>query len=87
VAVDIKPAGSDATSNKMITKEETDDDDSEVPSMDRYFTALEGPELEKLRPTEVSAQPEEETWPFLLWFPINVFRMCPGVKFNAKRPL
>jgi|UniRef100_A0A804QNT8 hypothetical protein len=82
VPVDIEPAGADSTSNKIISEEETDDDD-EVPSADRYFAALEGPELETLRPTEVSALPEDETWPFLLRFPINAFGMCLGVSSQA----
>jgi hypothetical protein len=87
VAVDIEPGpgGADSTSNKMISEEETDEDDDggEVPTADRYFAALEGPELETLRPTEVSALPEDETWPFLLRFPINAFGMCLGVSSQA----
>ena len=50
---EVEPADS------KISEEETDDD--EVPTADRYFAALEGPELETLRPTEVSALPEDET--------------------------
>jgi len=68
VAVDIEPAA-DSSSNKIISEEETDDDDGEVPTAYRYFAALEGAELETLRPTEVSALPQEETWPFLLLEP------------------
>nr|CAB3464327.1 unnamed protein product [Digitaria exilis] len=68
----------------IISEEETDDDnDGEVPTADRYFAALEGPELETLRPTEVSALPEDETWPFLLRFPISAFGMCLGVSSQA----
>ncbi|TKW25634.1 hypothetical protein SEVIR_3G131400v4 [Setaria viridis] len=72
---EIEPAES------KISEEETDDD--EVPTADRYFAALEGPELETLRPTEVSALPEDETWPFLLRFPISAFGMCLGVSSQA----
>jgi hypothetical protein len=80
VAVDIEPAA-DSNSNKMISEET--DDDGEVPTADRYFAALEGLELETLRPTEVSALPQDETWPFLLRFPINAFGMCLGVSSQA----
>ncbi|CAD6332697.1 unnamed protein product [Miscanthus lutarioriparius] len=85
VAVDIEPAADDSNSNKMISEEETDGGGGgrEVPTADRYFAALEGPELETLRPTEVSALPEDETWPFLLRFPINAFGMCLGVSSQA----
>ncbi|CAD6332695.1 unnamed protein product [Miscanthus lutarioriparius] len=85
VAVDIEPAAADSNSNKMISEEETDDGGGgrEVPTADRYFAALEGPELETLRPTEVSVLPEDETWPFLLRFPINAFGMCLGVSSQA----
>ncbi|CAD6332692.1 unnamed protein product [Miscanthus lutarioriparius] len=82
VALDIEPAA-DSSSNKIISEEETDDDDGEVPTADRYFAALEGAELETLRPTEVSALPQDETWPFLLRFPINTFGMCLGVSSQA----
>ncbi|CAN6341080.1 unnamed protein product [Urochloa humidicola] len=74
-APDIEPADS------KISEEETDDD--EVPTADRYFAALEGPELETLRPTEVSALPQDEKWPFLLRFPISAFGMCLGVSSQA----
>ncbi|KAJ1264286.1 hypothetical protein BS78_09G251700 [Paspalum vaginatum] len=60
-----------------------DEEDAEVPTADRYFAALEGPELETLRETEVSALPEHETWPFLLRFPISAFGMCLGVGSQA----
>jgi len=72
---EVEPADS------KISEEETDDD--EVPTADRYFAALEGPELETLRPTEVSALPEDEAWPFLLRFPISAFGMCLGVSSQA----
>ncbi|CAL4909764.1 unnamed protein product [Urochloa decumbens] len=75
VVPEIEPAES------KISEEGTDDD--EVPTADRYFAALEGPELETLRPTEVSALPEDETWPFLLRFPISAFGMCLGVSSQA----
>ena len=86
VAVDIEPAAAVSNSHKkMISEEELadTDDDGEIPTADRYFAALEGPELETLRATEVSALPEDETWPFLLRFPINAFGMCLGVSSQA----
>ncbi|KAF8716448.1 hypothetical protein HU200_026328 [Digitaria exilis] len=63
--------------------DETDEDNDEVPTADRYFAALEGPELETLRPTEVPVLPEDATWPFLLRFPISAFGMCMGVGSQA----
>ncbi|VAH11359.1 unnamed protein product [Triticum turgidum subsp. durum] len=65
-----------------ISEEDTDEDDA-VPTADRYFAALEGPELETLRPTEVAVLPKDETWPFLLRFPISAFGMCLGVSSQA----
>ncbi|CAL4895103.1 unnamed protein product [Urochloa decumbens] len=77
-AAEIEPGDS------KISEEGTDDDSGDdVPTADRYFAALEGPELETLRPTEVSALPEDETWPFLLRFPISAFGMCLGVSSQA----
>ena len=78
--------------SKIISEEEeeeTDDGDgdgdgeNEVPSADRYFSALQGPELETLRATEVSTLPDNETWPFLLRFPVSAFGMCLGVSSQA----
>ncbi|XP_008802040.2 S-type anion channel SLAH2-like isoform X3 [Phoenix dactylifera] len=54
-----------------------------VPAVDRYFDALEGPELDTLRATEVSVLPEDKKWPFLLRFPISSFGMCLGVSSQA----
>uniref|UniRef100_A0ACD5TYZ6 Uncharacterized protein n=1 Tax=Avena sativa TaxID=4498 RepID=A0ACD5TYZ6_AVESA len=65
-----------------ISEEDTDEED-EVPSADRYFAALEGPELETLRSTEVAVLPKDELWPFLLRFPISAFGMCLGVSSQA----
>jgi tellurite resistance protein TehA-like permease len=76
-SAEIEPAES------KISEDEEETDDEEVPTADRYFDALEGPELETLRPTEVSALPEDETWPFLLRFPISAFGMCLGVGSQA----
>ncbi|KAL5228531.1 hypothetical protein ABZP36_016796 [Zizania latifolia] len=55
----------------------------QVPPADRYFDALEGPELETLRATEVTVLPKDEKWPFLLRFPISAFGMCLGVSSQA----
>ncbi|KAI5020636.1 hypothetical protein ZWY2020_045524 [Hordeum vulgare] len=57
--------------------------DDDVPTADRYFAALEGPELDTLRPTEVAVLPKDEQWPFLLRFPISAFGMCLGVNSQA----
>uniref|UniRef100_A0A0D9V326 S-type anion channel SLAH2 n=1 Tax=Leersia perrieri TaxID=77586 RepID=A0A0D9V326_9ORYZ len=55
----------------------------QVPGADRYFDALEGPELETLRATETTVLPKDEMWPFLLRFPISAFGMCLGVSSQA----
>ncbi|XP_037444681.1 S-type anion channel SLAH2-like isoform X2 [Triticum dicoccoides] len=65
-----------------ISIEDTDEENI-VPSADRYFAALEGPELETLRSTEVAVLPEDEQWPFLLRFPISAFGMCLGMSTQA----
>uniref|UniRef100_A0A0E0DER4 NAC domain-containing protein n=3 Tax=Poaceae TaxID=4479 RepID=A0A0E0DER4_9ORYZ len=57
-----------------IAEEETE----QVPGADRYFDALEGPELETLRATETTVQTKDEKWSFLLRFPISAFGMCLG---------
>ncbi|URE37472.1 C4-dicarboxylate transporter malic acid transport protein [Musa troglodytarum] len=54
-----------------------------LPAVDRYFDALEGPELDTLRVSEVSVLPEDKKWPFLLRFPISAFGMCLGVGSQA----
>jgi tellurite resistance protein TehA-like permease len=45
----------------------------------RYFDALEGPELEKPKDSEDLLLPSDELWPFLLRFPIGVFRISLGL--------
>ncbi|KAH0449656.1 hypothetical protein IEQ34_020348 [Dendrobium chrysotoxum] len=54
-----------------------------LPAVDRYFDALEGPELETLKAQEELVLPEDKTWPFLLRFPISSFGMCLGVSSQA----
>ncbi|KAK4489585.1 hypothetical protein RD792_005397 [Penstemon davidsonii] len=51
--------------------------------VDRYFDALEGPELDKLRDSEEILLPEDQQWPFLLRFPIASFGICLGVSSQA----
>ncbi|GER34346.1 S-type anion channel SLAH3 [Striga asiatica] len=51
--------------------------------VDRYFDALEGPELDTLRASEELLLPEDKTWPFLLRFPISSFGICLGVSSQA----
>ncbi|KAL5811338.1 hypothetical protein ACOSQ4_027906 [Xanthoceras sorbifolium] len=52
-------------------------------SVDRYYDALEGPELDKLKPSEEIVLPEDKTWPFLLRYPISSFGICLGVSSQA----
>ncbi|XP_022157136.1 S-type anion channel SLAH2-like isoform X2 [Momordica charantia] len=51
--------------------------------VDRYFDALEGPELETLKASEEILLPDDRTWPFLLRFPISSFGICLGVSSQA----
>ncbi|XP_054818589.1 S-type anion channel SLAH3-like isoform X2 [Prosopis cineraria] len=51
--------------------------------VDRYFDALEGPELETLRDAEEILLPHDKQWPFLLRFPISSFGICLGVGSQA----
>lgn len=55
----------------------------EILPVERYFDALEGPELDTLKASEVSVLPEDQTWPFLLRFPISSFGICLGVGSQA----
>ncbi|XP_061996327.1 S-type anion channel SLAH2-like [Rosa rugosa] len=50
---------------------------------DRYFDALEGPELDTLRASEEILLPEDKKWPFLLRYPISSFSICLGVSSQA----
>ncbi|KAI3720644.1 hypothetical protein L2E82_31635 [Cichorium intybus] len=51
--------------------------------VDRYFDALQGPELETLRPSEEIMLPKDKKWPFLLRYPISSFGICLGVSSQA----
>ncbi|KAK6155621.1 hypothetical protein DH2020_009869 [Rehmannia glutinosa] len=51
--------------------------------VDRYFDALEGPELDTLRASEELLLPEDKKWPFLLRFPVSSFGICLGVSSQA----
>ncbi|KAI5000672.1 hypothetical protein ZWY2020_010631 [Hordeum vulgare] len=64
----------DLGSHHSKISEETD----QVPGTDRYFDALEGPELDTLR----RCCPRTK-WPFLLRFPISAFGMVLGVSSQA----
>ncbi|GAB4858373.1 hypothetical protein Ancab_009845 [Ancistrocladus abbreviatus] len=55
----------------------------EAMPVDRYFDALEGPELDTLRPTEEPVLPEDRLWPFLLRYPISTFAICLGTSSQA----
>ncbi|GJM93857.1 hypothetical protein PR202_ga10449 [Eleusine coracana subsp. coracana] len=74
-----EPGDGGVSPESKISEEETD----QVPAADRYFDALEGPELDTLRETEVPVLPKDEKWPFLLRFPISAFGMCLGVSSQA----
>ncbi|KXG31513.1 S-type anion channel SLAH2 isoform X2 [Sorghum bicolor] len=56
---------------------------SSVPRVQRFFAALEGPELDKLRSSEELILPSDKTWPFLLRFPVSAFGMCMGMSSQA----
>ncbi|KAK8456829.1 hypothetical protein SEVIR_3G080000v4 [Setaria viridis] len=67
-----------------------DDDDAitasrstSLPKVDRFFAALEGPELDKLKSSEELVLPSDKTWPFLLRFPVSAFGICLGVSSQA----
>ncbi|KAL6958796.1 S-type anion channel slah3 [Sarracenia purpurea var. burkii] len=55
----------------------------ETLSVDRYFDALEGPELDILRASEDILLPEDKQWPFLLRYPISSFGICLGISSQA----
>ncbi|KAJ7974112.1 S-type anion channel [Quillaja saponaria] len=57
--------------------------DRRNPPVDRYFDALEGPELETLRASEEILLPQDRQWPFLLRFPVSSFGICLGVSSQA----
>ncbi|KAJ8752907.1 hypothetical protein K2173_008642 [Erythroxylum novogranatense] len=57
--------------------------EKEALPVDRYFDALEGPELETLRSSEQIVLPEDKRWPFLLRFPVSSFGICLGVSSQA----
>ncbi|XP_065868949.1 S-type anion channel SLAH2-like [Euphorbia lathyris] len=51
--------------------------------VDRYFDALEGPELENLRASEELVLPDDKRWPFLLRYPVSSFGICLGISSQA----
>lgn len=60
-----------------------EEENAEPIPVHRYYDALEGPELDTLKPSEVSGLPEDSEWPFLLRFPISSFGICLGVGSQA----
>uniref|UniRef100_A0ACD5U6C7 Uncharacterized protein n=1 Tax=Avena sativa TaxID=4498 RepID=A0ACD5U6C7_AVESA len=56
---------------------------STAPDVDRFFAALEGPELDMLKSSEALVLPADNLWPFLLRFPVSAFGMCLGVSSQA----
>ncbi|XP_062208282.1 S-type anion channel SLAH3-like [Phragmites australis] len=69
-----EPEEDDATSNRPNTS---------MPRVQRFFAALEGPELDKLRSSEELVLPSDKTWPFLLRFPVSAFGMGMGMSSMA----
>ncbi|CAN6915420.1 unnamed protein product [Brassica oleracea] len=63
--------------------QEEDKEITESLTADRFFDALQGPELETLKEKEKIVLPEDKTWPFLLRFPITSYGMCLGVSSQA----
>ncbi|XWS61258.1 hypothetical protein CRYUN_Cryun07bG0110600 [Craigia yunnanensis] len=57
--------------------------ENEALPVDRYFDALEGPELETLRALEEIVLPDDKLWPFLLRYPVSSFGICLGVSSQA----
>ncbi|CAO2820022.1 unnamed protein product [Amaranthus hypochondriacus] len=49
----------------------------------RYYAALRGPELDQVKDSEDILLPKDETWPFLLRFPINCFGICLGLSSQS----
>ncbi|KAF8032909.1 hypothetical protein BT93_D1713 [Corymbia citriodora subsp. variegata] len=49
----------------------------------RYFAALRGPELDEVKDFEDILLPKDQTWPFLLRFPIGCFGICLGLSSQA----
>ncbi|XP_030469293.1 guard cell S-type anion channel SLAC1 [Syzygium oleosum] len=49
----------------------------------RYFAALRGPELDEVKDYEDILLPKDQTWPFLLRFPIGCFGICLGLSSQA----
>ncbi|KAF8733568.1 hypothetical protein HU200_014873 [Digitaria exilis] len=54
-----------------------------MPQVQRFFAALEGPELDRLRSSEELILPSDKMWPFLLRFPVSAFGMCMGMSSQA----
>nr|XP_027124916.1 S-type anion channel SLAH3-like isoform X3 [Coffea arabica] len=71
--------------NREDTHDSNPQENIEVESLpvDRYFDALQGPELDTLRPSEEIILPEDEQWPFLLRYSISSFGICLGVSSQA----
>ncbi|XP_059667146.1 S-type anion channel SLAH2-like [Cornus florida] len=70
-----RESGSEANMSQNVEKK--------ILPADRYFDALEGPELDTLRPSEEILLPDDKQWPFLLRFPISSFGICLGISSQA----
>ncbi|CAM6051018.1 unnamed protein product [Sphagnum compactum] len=70
-------------SESPVDDAQQDDDDDEARLSllpDRFFDALDGPELENLKEHEKELLlPRDERWPFLLRFPVSCFGVCMGL--------
>ncbi|ONI25450.1 hypothetical protein PRUPE_2G304300 [Prunus persica] len=73
-----KTPGETESENVIVQIEEVE----RLPA-DRYFDALEGPELDTLRASEEILLPADKQWPFLLRYPVSSFSICLGVSSQA----
>ncbi|XP_052141455.1 S-type anion channel SLAH3-like isoform X4 [Oryza glaberrima] len=80
---DEEPEDDDAAAAAATTTASSSRSYSSMPRVQRFFAALEGPELDKLRSSEALVLPSDKTWPFLLRFPVSAFGMCMGMSSQA----
>lgn len=73
------PQEEDETEEETMPKREVE---RNLP-VERYFDALQGPELDTLKASEEMVLPHDSTWPFLLRYPISSFGICLGISSQA----
>uniref|UniRef100_A0A803LQX4 Uncharacterized protein n=1 Tax=Chenopodium quinoa TaxID=63459 RepID=A0A803LQX4_CHEQI len=74
--------GLGAKSSGAVVGEVKKGGDDSVPA-GRYFAALRGPELDQVKDYDDILLPRDETWPFLLRFPIGCFGICLGLSSQS----